>query len=231
MADLEQKQTRRRWGLIAAALLIGVSLGVGARTINPWLSAVLWLAVGVLIAQIIRSLGWKRQHQVMVNLTVLVLAFVVWNYTARQPRMRVDSIQLRYLPSTGRSGLVELNARNAGASDAAIVVESAAVLSPFLRNAQELRIANIQSQLEERLNRATPMPAEGTTAVPVGETTVINVDVPFSEQVWQVQRGNVTLVVAARIRYRDRIFNRERLFCQYANPQSGNWVSCPFLNN
>ena len=231
MTEPDVKQPGRRWGLIAAVVVIGVALAVGSRTMNPWLSGVLWLGVWAVVAVLLRSLAVKRSMQITVNLTVLVLAFVVWNYTARQPRIRVEAIQLRHLPSSGRSGLVELTARNVGGSDANVVVQSAAVLSVFLRNAQEMRAANIQSQLEERLDKAKPMPADGTTAVAKDKTTLINVEVPFSERVWQYQRGNLTVVVASRIRYRDRLFTREKVFCQYANPQSGNWVSCPFLNN
>ena len=56
-------------------------------------------------------------------------------------------------------------------------------------------------------------------------------DAVVYERAWEYSRGQLTVLVAARIRYRDRVFNREREFCQYMNPRTNEWRPCPFLND
>ena len=173
----------------------------------------------------------KRLIQAIVSGSLAVLAVVVWNYAAPQPRIQVESVQLRKVPSTVQPGLVELVARNNGEAPANIVVRGVTYLAPVFSNARELAAANLEENLAARLEQAKPLPATGTIPVEKGRTASVNVEVPFSERAWLFARGEVTLIVVARIRYRDRVFNREKLFCQFANPRSGEWASCPFLNN
>jgi hypothetical protein len=58
----------------------------------------------------------------------------------------------------------------------------------------------------------------------------VSVEVPFSERAWVFDRGEATLLVAGRIQYRDRVFRREKQFCQFLNQKTNSWTSCPFLN-
>ena len=173
----------------------------------------------------------KMSIQAAVALTLLVLAFVVWDKAAPQPRIKLETVQIRRLPSSGQSGLVELVVRNTGSRDAEIVAHPVAHITPLFRSAQALVAANMERELESRLDKAVPSPSGGTTSLPHGQTTTVGVPVPFSERMWQFGRGELTVLVAARIRYRDRIFTREHVLCQFANPRSSQWLPCPFLNN
>jgi hypothetical protein len=173
----------------------------------------------------------KRSIQAAVAATGLVLAFVVWDNVAPQPRLKLETVQIRRLPSSGQSGLVELVVRNTGSRDADIVALPVAHITPLFRSAQALVAANMENELESRLEKAAPSPPTGTTPLARGQTTTVGAAVPFSERMWYFGRGELTVLVAARIRYRDRIFNREQVFCQFANPRSSQWLPCPFLNN
>lgn len=173
----------------------------------------------------------KRSIQAAVALTVLVLAFVVWDKAAPQPQIKLETVQIRRLPSSGQSGLVELIVRNTGSRDAEIVALPVAHITPLFRSAQALVAANMERELESRLDKAAPSPVGGTTSLPRGQTATVGVAVPFTERMWRFDRGELTILVAARIRYGDRIFNREHVFCQFANPRSSQWLPCPFLNN
>ena len=216
---------------IGAGVLLAIALVGGGRMIDPWLGGGLWLATCALLVRGITWLSKKRLRQALASLTILLLAFVFWNHTARQPRIRVDALELQRLPSSAQPGLVELVVRNAGDEPASIVVFPAAYLAPLYRDAQDLVANRVEDELQKRLEQAGPVPSTGTTRVENNQTTLVNATVPFSERVWQFGRGELTLIVAARIRYRDRLFNREKVICQFANPRAGNWVSCPFLNN
>ena len=156
---------------------------------------------------------------------------MLWAYTVPQPNIRVDVAQLRRLPSSAQPGLVELVLRNSGENPAGVVVTPVAYLAPLFINAADLVRANVEADLEGRLDQAKPVPATGTVAIAAGQTAVVEAPVPFSERVWEYRRGQLTLLVAARIRYRDRVFNRERLFCQYMNPRTNEWRPCPFMND
>jgi hypothetical protein len=155
---------------------------------------------------------------------------VLWDYAAPQPRIGIDAVQLRKMPSSVQPGLVELVVRNSGDAAADIDVVPLAQLAPLYRNARDLVAANVEATLRERLTQVRPT-AAGPIALDKGQTTLVNVEVPFSERAWQFGRGELTVLVAARIRYRDRIFHREKLVCQFANPRSASWAPCPFLNN
>ena len=196
-----------------------------------WLYGAIGLAVWALLTWVIRRLDWKRPLKLLVSATLLGLGLMIWAYMAPQPTVRVEVVQLRRLPSSAQPGLVELVVRNSGETRAGIVVAPVAHLAPLFINAADLVRANIDADLQGRLERAKPVPATGTIGVAKGQTVVIDVPLPFSERVWEYNRGQLTVLVAARIRYRDRVFNRERLFCQYMNPRSNEWRSCPFMND
>jgi hypothetical protein len=195
-----------------------------------WLYGVIGLAIWAVLAWGISRLDWKRPLKLLMSATLLGLGVMLWAYLAPQPTVRVEVAQLRRLPSSAQSGLVELVVRNSGEDPAGIVVVPVAHLGPLFINAGDLVRAKVDDDLRNRLERAKPVPATGTTGVAPGQTVVVEVPLPFSERVWEYNRGQLTLLVAARITYRDRVFTRERLFCQYMNPRSNEWRSCPFMN-
>jgi hypothetical protein len=176
-------------------------------------------------------LNLKRPLKVLVAVTLFGLGLMLWAYIAPQPNIRVDVAQLRRLPSSAQPGLVELVVRNSGANPGRIVVTPVASLAPLYISAADLVRNNVEADLEKRLERATDVPASGTTLVGIGQSQVVEVTLPFSERVWEYSRGQLTLLVAARIRYRDRVFTRERQFCQYMNARTNEWRPCPFLND
>jgi hypothetical protein len=196
-----------------------------------WLYGGIALGIWALLAWGISRLDWKRPLKLLMSATLLGLALMIWAYMAPQPALRVEVAQLRRLPSSAQSGLVELVIRNSGEDAAGIVVVPVAYLAPLFINAADLVRANVDEDLQNRLERAKPVPATGTIAVAPGQTVVVEAPLPFSERVWEYNRGQLTLLVAARITYRDRVFTRERLFCQYMNPRSNEWRSCPFMND
>ena len=195
-----------------------------------WLFGLMGLGVWALLAWGISRLDWKRPLKLVVTATLLGLVLMVWAYMAPQPNVRVEVVQLRRLPSSAQPGVVEFVVRNSG-EDAGIAVDAVAHVAPLFLNAADLVRASVEEDLEARLGRAKPVPASGTIALAGGKTVVIDTPLPFSERVWEYSRGQLTVLVAARIRYRDRVFNRERLFCQYMNPRSNEWRSCPFMND
>lgn len=196
-----------------------------------WLYGAIGLVVWALLAWAISRLGWKRPLKLLLSATLFGLGFMLWAYTAPQPTIRVEVVQLRRLPSSAQPGLVELIVRNTGENPAGIVVVPVAYLAPLFINAADLVRANVEGDLRKRLEQAKPVPSTGTLAVADGQTAVVEAPLPFSERAWDYARGHLTVLVAARIQYRDRVFNRERLFCQYMNPRSNEWRSCPFLND
>ena len=196
-----------------------------------WLYGGLALAIWAVLTWGIRRSSWKKPLKLLLSVTLLGLALMVWAYTAPQPTIRVEVAQLRRLPSSAQPGLVELILRNSGENPAGVAVIAVAHLAPLFINAADLVRGNVEADLEKRLDLAKPVPATGTLAVAPGQTAVIEAPLPFSERVWDYSRGQLTVLVAARIRYRDRVFNRERLFCQYMNPRTNEWRSCPFLND
>jgi hypothetical protein len=222
---------RQRWlPLVISAVLAVVLIG-GASLISGWVYGGLLLAAWALLIYGLRPFVTQQSRLVMVSVTTLILGFVLWDYTARQPRIGIDSYQLRQVPSTVVPGSVELMLRNAGGSPADIVVVSVGHLVGRFSGADRSRSATVEADLTERLKRAQPLPPSGTLAVPSKETAAVSVEVPFSERAWVFDRGESTLLVAGRIRYRDRVFRREKQFCQFLNRQSNSWASCPFLNN
>lgn len=231
MTQARAGQKQQRWMFLGSGAGLMMLAIVTARLMNAWLFGALLLAGAGLMVQGLRLSDWKMWVRVVVSLTVVGLAFLLWDNNASQPRLRVDALQLRQLPSSAQPGRVEIVARNSGDVPAGIVVLAVAQLAPAFRSAGDAMRASIEDDLEEQLDQASPVPPTGTLAVADGQSTVIDVPVPFSERAWVYGRGEASLVVAARIRYRDRLFNRERVICQFTNPQSGQWVSCPFLND
>lgn len=230
MTDDNPGQRQQRWKFLGAGAVLLMVAIVTAGLMNAWLFGLLLLVGAGLMVQGLRLAVWKKWVRVVVGLTVLGLAFLLWDNNANQPRIRVDALELRQLPSSAQPGRIELIARNTGDVPADIVIQTVAQLTPAFRNAADVMRARIENDLEDRLEQASPTPATGARQVAGGQTTVVNVAVPFSERVWVYGRGEASLVVVARIQYRDRVFSRERVFCQFTNPQSGQWLSCPFLN-
>ncbi len=224
-------ERKRGWILLGSGLGLVLALLATGRQMNGWLFGGLLLIASALLIQGLRSVLTKTLHQAIGSVTTLVLAFVLWDQTASQPRIRVDEIQLRQLPSSGRTGAVELVLRNTGGVDAQVVAQSAGQLVSLYTSARDLDNSRVEADITRQLDGAEPTPSTGPLRVAEQQTAVLSVPVPFSERVWVYGRGESTLIVAAKIRYRDRFFNREKAFCQFTSLKSGQWVSCPFLNN
>ena len=221
---------RQRWVPLATSAVLAVVLIGSASLINGWMYGGLLLAAWALLTYGLTAFVVQRTRLVLVSLTCLFLAFMLWDYTARQPRIGIDEVQLRKVPSTVVPGSVELMLRNAGGDPADITVLSVGHLGETFSNGGS-RAAKVEADLTERLKRAQPVPPSGTLAVASKQMTTVSVEVPFSERAWVFDRGESTLLVAGRIRYRDRVFRREKEFCQFLNLRSNSWVACPFLNH
>jgi hypothetical protein len=46
----------------------------------------------------------------------------------------------------------------------------------------------------------------------------VEVEIPSSQRAWYLSSGQATVLVTARLRYRDRVFRRERMFCMFTSP-------------
>jgi hypothetical protein len=202
-----------------------------SRAIDPWLFGALLMIAWGLLAYALRFHPVPRVLRVLLTATALALVFVVWNYTTPQPRIGLDAIRLQRIPSTARPGVVEVVVRNSGSVAADVVAFPVAYMAPLFRNAQELAAGRVEAELSERLMRADRLPRSGAIAVPAGLTAALHVEIPASERAWYFQSGKLTVLVTARLQYRDRVFRRETVFCHFANPQSNQWLSCPFLND
>ena len=196
-----------------------------------WIYGALGLGIWAAIAWGINRSSLKKPLKLLVSVTLFALGLMLWAYVAPQPGIRVDVVQLRRIPSSAQPGLVELVVRNSGETPAGIVVTPVSYLAPLYVNAADLVRNNVEADLHTRLAHASPVPPTGTTFLAAGQTSVVATDLPFTERAWEYSRGQLTVLVAARIRYRDRVFNREREFCQYMNPQTNEWRPCPFLND
>jgi hypothetical protein len=196
-----------------------------------WIYGAIGLAIWAALVWGINRSSLKKPLKVLVAVTLLGLGVMLWAYVAPQPAISVDVVQMRRIPSSAQPGLVELVVRNSGETPADIVVTPVAYLAPLYVNAADLVRNNVEADLDARLEKASPVPPTGTTRLPAGQTSVVATDLPYTERAWEYSRGQLTVLVAARIRYRDRVFNREREFCQYMNPRTNEWRSCPFLND
>jgi hypothetical protein len=215
--------------LAASVLALGAALAV-RDSIEPWpFGAVLLIGWG-LLAHALNGLRVARALRLLLIVTLLALAVLVWSYAARQPRIQLSSVDVRSLPSTISPGVVELIVRNDGPVPANVVAFGAAHLGPLFRTPRALASGNVETQVSDRLDRADPLETGGTMVIPAGGTARIEVQIPPSQRSWFIARGEATVLVSARLRYRDRVFRRQRVFCQFATPPSGTWSSCPFLN-
>ena len=219
-----------RWAPLVASAVISLGLMGWGQLIHGWLFGLLLVVAWALLIHGLRPFMRARSRQLVVALTSLVVVLVLWDYTAPQPRLRLDAVQLKRMPSTVNPGIVELAVRNSGAVDADIEVVSVAQLAPLYTSARDLQSSNLKDTLSERMRQATPA-AAAPIALENGQSTLLSVEVPFTERAWKFAQGDLTVIVTTRIRYRDRVFPREKLFCQFMNPRSVSWASCPFLNN
>ena len=222
--------TWQRWVPLAVSAALAVVLIGGASLINGWLYGGLLLAAWALLTYGLRSFLFKRSRLAIISVTSLLLAFMLWDYTARQPLVGIDEVQLRKVPSSVLPGSVELMLRNAGGDPADIVVVSVGHLGGVF-SGDRSRAAKVEADLNGRLKNAKRVPPSGTLAIPSKQTATVSVEVPFSARAWVFDRGESTLFVTGQIRYRDRVFQREKQFCQFLNLRTNSWVSCPFMNN
>jgi len=100
----------------------------------------------------------------------------------------------------------------------------------LFRTAAGLAAGGVEAELSKRLEQADRLPAIGTMVIPPGQAARVEVAIPPSRRSWYVPRGEASVIVTARLRYRDRALLRAKAFCLFTNPPSGQWLSCPFLN-
>ncbi len=198
---------------------------------NAWLFGILLLGVWALLTYGLTRLKWERTRQILISITLLGVAFLFWNYTAQQPRLRIDEIVLRKIPSSVQPGLVELTVRNTGGEPARLTAYPVAYLAPLFQDARELSRGNIEPELEAKLESAKRLPPSGSIDIAPGATGVLTTEIPFTELAWRYASGDMSILVATRLEYPDRIFSREKLFCQFTHPKAGQWIACPFLND
>jgi hypothetical protein len=224
-------QTRSPWWALAAAGVVLAAALAGRAQVGAWPFGVLLLLAWGLLAYGLRVLRIARPLRLLLTVSLLALAVVVWNETAPQPRIQLGGVRVQKLPSTISPGVVELVFRNSGSLPADVVGSAVAHLSPLFRTPRDLAAGGVEADLSARLERAGRWPSAGTTLIPPGQTTRVEVDIPPSQRSWYIGRGQATVIVTARLRYRDRAFLREKTFCLFTNARSGQWLSCPFLND
>jgi len=217
-----------RWALPAAGVALAAALAGRAQG-WPWLFGAFLLIAWALLAYGLGVLRLARMPRLILTASLLALAVTVWIDTAPQPRIQLGLVRVQKLPSTISPGVVELVIRNSGTLPANVVGSAVAQLALF-RTAAGLAAGGVEAELSKRLEQADQLPAVGTMVIPPDRTDRIAIDVPPSQRSWYVARGEATVVVTARLRYRDRGFLRTKVFCLFTNPPSGQWLSCPFLN-
>lgn len=215
--------------LSAAGVAFAAALA-GRAQIAPWLFGALLLIAWGLLAYGLNAFTVAKSLRLVLTATALALVVVVWNYTAPQPRLHLDAVRLGTFPSTASPGVLELAIRNSGEVPAHVVAFPVARLAPLYRNVRQLAAGGVEAELSERLERADRLPPAGTLMIPAGQTARVDVVIPSSERARYIGYRATTMLVTARLRYRDRGFVREKVFCVFANPPSGKWLSCPFLN-
>jgi hypothetical protein len=222
--------TRLSWWALPAGGVVLAAAFAGRAQINPWLFGVLLLIGWALLAYGLSGLNVATPLRLVLIVSMLALAVLLWNDTAQQPRLQLDAVRVQRFPSTVSSGVVELVIRNSGSLPADVVGSAAAQLAPLFKTPADLAAGNMEGELSEQLKQADGAPALRHTVIPPGQTARVQVDIPSSQRSWYLGSGQATVLMTARFRYPDRVFHREQLFCLFANPPSGKWSSCPFLN-
>jgi hypothetical protein len=230
----------RWWALLAA--LFAVILGLAARArIDAWMLGALLLVAWGLLAYATGLLRVPRALRLLLATTLLGLFVMIWSYAAPQPRIQVSGVRLEKLPSTVSPGVLEVSVRNTGAVPADVDGAAVGYLGRFFRTDADIGAREANTHLSARLEPEKE--SEGTDAggdgapspvrlvIQPGETSRVAVDIPPSQRSWFVSRGEATVVMAARVGFRDRLFRREQEFCVFTTPPSNAWAPCPFLND
>jgi len=220
----------RWWALLAGGVALAAAIA-GSAQIGAWLFGVLLLIAWGLVAYGLTVLRIARPLRLVLYVSLLAVAFVLWNYTAPQPRIQLGGVRVQKLPSTISPGVVELVIHNSGPLPADVIGSAVGHLATQTRTAAALAAGGIGAELSKKLEGADAFPASGTMTIPPGQTTRVEVGIPPSQGAWYLSGGQATVLVTARLRYRDRIFHREKLFCMFATPPSNSWQACPFLND
>ena len=227
----ESDSTRKTgwWPLLAAGVTLAAALA-GREHVNPWLFGILLLVAWGLLANGLTAFRLATPFRILLTVTLLALAGVVWHYTAPQPRLQIEEIKIQKLPSTISPGVVEVIVRNNGALPADVVHTAAGQLATLFRTPRDLAAGNMEAEMSNQLAQAAPVPPTGTTALAPGQSTRGAIEIPPTQRSWFLQRREATMIVTARLRYRDRGLGREKMFCLFTTPPSGTWSECPFLN-
>ena len=227
----ERDDSRRTgwWPLPAAGVALAIALA-GREYVNPWLFGALLLVAWGLVAFGLTAFRIATPFRLLLTVTLLALAGVVWHYTAPQPRLQLEEVRIQKLPSTIAPGVVEVVVRNSGSLPAEVVHSAAGQLATLFRTPRDLATGGIEADLTKHLERADRVPPTGTTAIAPGQSTRVAIDIPPTQRSWFIARREATMIVTARVQFRDRGFVREREFCLFTTPPSGTWSECPFLN-
>jgi hypothetical protein len=223
-------QTRTRWWALATGI-VGFAAALSARAqLGGWLFGAVLLVASGLLAFGISVLRIAKPLRAMLAVSAFALAAVIWNHLAAQPRLQLGELRVQKFPSTISPGVVELTIHNSGALPAAVTGAAVADLGPRFRTPGDLATGGVEAELSDRLAGAERLPSSGTMLVAPGQSTRVQIDIPPTKRSWFIARGETTVLVTARFQYRDRLFVRERSFCVFLTPPSGQWSSCPFLN-
>jgi len=229
---MDESDSPRRtgwWPLPAAGITLATALA-GREHVNPWLFGGLLLVAWGLLAFGLTAFRIATPFRLVLTATLLALAAVVWTYTAPQPRLQLEEVRIEKLPSTITPGVVEVVVRNSGSLPAEVVHSAAGQLATLFRTPRDLAAGGMEADLTKQLDRADPVPPTGTMAIAPGQSTRVAIAIPPTQRSWFIARREATMLVTARLRFRDRGFHRERVFCLFTTPPSGTWSECPFLN-
>jgi len=219
-------QTRSPWWALPAAGVVLAAALAGRMHGGPWLFGALLLIAWALLAYGLSVLRIARALWLLLTASALALVVMAWNETAPQPRLQIGRVRIQKLPSTISPGVIELVVGNTGSVPADVGGAAVADLARF-RTAAGLAAGGVEAELAKRLEQAAPI---ATMVIPAGQTARVEVVIPPSRTSWYISRGEASVIVTARLRYRDRALLREKAFCLFTNPPSGQWLSCPFLN-
>lgn len=172
-----------------------------------------------------------RPLRLLVTVTAFALVLVVWTYTTPQPRIQLGEVRLRTLPTSASPGVVELVVRNGGSISASVTASQVGHLAGLFKNPGDQSAGGVEDELSALLERMARERPDDRLVIAPGQSVRLEVDVPASQRAWFIGRGEATVFVAARFRYRDRAFVRDRAFCLFVTPPSGKWAPCPFLND
>jgi hypothetical protein len=153
---------RSRWlSLAAGGIALAVALGGGER-VGAWPFGALLLLAWALLAYGLGVLRIARPLRLLLYASLLVLALVMWNYMAPQPRLQLGGVKVQKLPSTISPGAIELVIHNSGPLPADVTGSAVAQLAQKSRTPTDLAASGVEGELSKGLEGAATFPSSGT---------------------------------------------------------------------